>query len=466
MVMRGSLTALLTKAQQGDGAAWKNIVERFSPWALGLARRRLPAGRAAEDAVQEAFLATFRRLGDLRSKEAFPSWLASIIISQCSRLAGSLPPEVSLERLDVCGLMPQAVSLDPEDALHASEFLAAFDAALGELPAHLRDVCRLHYRRGMSVPEVAQACALPEGTVKKRLFTARPLLQARLAHYRGEGLFRVGYMPVSDHLLAMCADHMGRGRGLPLHSRRYLSWASLAGDLERGRLDAAFIMAPLALAMYQSGARLLYVLDGHHDGSSLAVSRRAERTRRMGLPDDRSTHRVLLSRLGQQRPAEYGDLPTLVVNPSSAISSMRQNAIGSFFCAEPWSAKCAQEGIGDTAIRSRDILPGHLCCILAVREDFAQRRDTVVTDYVRAIFTARDKVRRDPAHGARVQAACTGIGEDVARIVLDQGGISFDDLEPDADRMDDFARMAVEAGVLQGPLDISGFVCREFCARA
>ncbi len=466
VVMRRSMVALLEKAQAGDDAAWRSILDRFSPWALNLARRRLPRGLPAEDAVQEAFLATFLKLGDLRSKEAFPSWLASIIVSQCSRMTSGLPPEVSLARLDVCGLLPRAGQSDPEDALQTGEFLAAFDAALKELPAHLRDVCRLHYRHGMSVPEVALACALPEGTVKKRLFTARPLLQERLAHFRGEGLFRVGYMPVSDHLLAMCADHLARGRNLPLHSRRYLSWTALAGDLERGRLDAAFIMAPLALALHQSGTKLLYVMDGHHDGSSLAVSRRAGRTRRLGLPCERSTHRVLLSRLGQQQPTEYGDLPTLVVNPSSAISSMRQNAIGSFFCAEPWSAKCAHEGIGETAIRSRDILPGHLCCILAVRRGFAERQAHVVTDYVRALLTARDRVRRDPAWGARIQAASTGIDEGVARIVLEQRAISFDDLAPDAGRMDDFARMALDSGVLAAPPDLSGFVCRDLCASA
>jgi len=460
-----TVDALVEKALQGNAEAWRGLVDRLYPWALRLARRRLPRGLPPEDAVQESFLIAFAKLGELRERIAFPAWLAAIILSQCVRQAVSQPREVSLDRLEACGLLPCTGGCDPEDALCAMQLLEACDAALADLPGHLRDVCRLHYRRGLSVPEVAQVCGLAEGTVKKRLFTARPLLQERLARFRCETMFRVGYMPVSDHLLAMCADRLSQGRGLPLFSRRYLSWAALADDLRRGRLDAAFIMAPLALSLRQSGTPLLYVMDGHHDGSSLSLSRSSERRWRMGLPGDCSTHRVLLSRLMWDRP-EFSEQPTLVVNPSSVISSLRQNEIGSFFCAEPWSAKCGREGLGDTVLRSRDILPGHLCCILAVREEFARSHSQVLVDYMRTLLAARDRVRRDPAFGAGVQAACTGIEAGIARQVLDEGTITFDDLGPEEGRLGTFVRLAQRAGVLPDPCPLGGFARPEYFAQA
>ncbi|MDO9631125.1 MAG: sigma-70 family RNA polymerase sigma factor [Humidesulfovibrio sp.] len=456
---------LVAKALQGDDGSWRGLVDRMYPWALRLAQRRLPHGVLPEDAVQESFLLAFSKLRHLREPAAFPAWLASIIVSQCARLGLSGFAEVSLDQVELCGLLPPREGGDPEDALCSMQLLAACDAAIEGLPGHLRDVCRLHYRRGLSVPEVAQACGLPEGTVKKRLFTARPLLQARLSRFHCETLLRVGYMPISDHLLAMCADHLSQGRGLPLCSRRYLSWAALAGDLRRGRLDAAFIMAPLALRLRQSGTPLVYVMDGHHDGSSLSLSRRSERRWRMGLPGECSTHRVLLHRLVQERP-EFSDLPTMVVNPSSIISSLRQNEIGSFFCGEPWSAKCRREGLGDTVLRSRDIQPGHLCCILAVREEFAQRHGQVLTDYMRMLLAAKERVRRDSAFAASVQAAYSGIEADVARQVLDERNISFDDLGPEQGRLDSFVRLARQAGVLPESCSPQGFARPEYFAQA
>lgn len=465
MVAPGTVDALVAKALQGDADSWRGLVDRMYPWALRLARRRLFKGVPPEDAVQESFLIAFSKLSHLREPAAFPAWLASIIVSQCARLGVSGFAEVSLDRLELCGLLPPVAGADPEDALCAMQLLAACDAAIEELPGHLRDVCRLHYRRGLSVPEAAQACGLPEGTAKKRLFMARPLLQARLSRFHCETIFRVGYMPISDHLLAMCADHLSQGRGLPLCSRRYLSWAALAGDLRRGRLDAAFIMAPLALSLRQSGTPLLYVMDGHRDGSSLSLSKHAQRRWRMGLPSECSTHRVLLHRLMLERP-ELSELPTLVVNPSGIISSLRQNEIGSFFCAEPWSAKCMREGLGDTVLRSRDILPGHLCCILAVREEFARSQGQVLTDYVRMLLVARDRVRRDAAFAASVQAAYSSIEADVARQVLEERIISFDDLEPEQGRLDAFVHLAKQAGVLPESCCASGFARPDLFALA
>lgn len=465
MVVASTVDALVVKALQGDAGSWRGLVDRMYPWALRLARRRLPLGVLPEDAVQESFLIAFAKLHHLREPAAFPAWLASIIVSQCARLGVSGFAEVSLDQLELCGLLPPMQGDDPEDALCTMQLLAACDAAIEALPGHLRDVCRLHYRRGLSVPEVALACGLPEGTVKKRLFTARPLLQARLSGFHCETIFRVGYMPISDHLLAMCADHLSQGRGLPLCSRRYLSWSALAGDLRRGRLDAAFIMAPLALSLRQSGTPLVYVMDGHHDGSSLSLSKLTARRWRIGLPSECSTHGVLLHRLVLERP-EFSELPTMVVNPSSIISSLRQNEIGAFFCGEPWGTKCAHEGLGDTVLRSRDISPGHFCCILAVREEFAQRHGQVLADYVRMLLAARDRVRRDTAFAASVQAAYSSIEADVARQVLDEKIISFDDLGPEQGRLDAFAQLARQAGVLPESCSSQGFARPEYFAQA
>lgn len=456
-----SLDSLVEKAGKGEQDAWKILVDRLTPWALRYARRRLPQCFCAEDAVQEALLVACRNLGDLREKTAFFAWFKAILGSQCIRLASSHPPEASLEQLDAWGLLPPSTTQAPEDALWAVQLRAACEDALDELPLHLRQVCRLHYLQGLSVPEVSCICWLPEGTVKKRLYSARRLLMERLAGFHVASALRVGYMPISDHLLPMCADYLNQGGSLRLHSRRYLSWAALTGDLKRGKLDAAFIMAPLALHLLQSGTPLLYIMDGHHDGSSVAFSRRAHPERRMGLPGELSTHRVLLSRLMREQP-ELFDLPTMVVNPSAVIASMRQNKIGAFFCGEPWSAKCVSQGLGDAVLGSRDIEPGHLCCILAVRKDFALRRDNAAAEYVQALRKARDRVRRNPDFGAGVQAAYTGIDASLALQVLERRSINFDDLAPDQGRMEAFARMAREAGVLTSPCSLDGFARREF----
>ncbi|QLA17660.1 sigma-70 family RNA polymerase sigma factor [Desulfolutivibrio sulfoxidireducens] len=451
---------LVRLALAGEPQAWRALTTRFYPLALRIARRRLPGSALAEDAVQEAFLTVFRSLPSLREPEAFPAWLLAIVRSQCTRLAMGQHPAESLDDLDEHGRLPIPQAGDPADDLHAARLRAAFDTAVDSLPEHLRDITRQHYGQGLTTGDIATAMGLGEGTVKKRLHAAREILRERMLPYGGEGILRVGYMPITDHLLAMAAQVLFRDRPMPLVQRRYLSWHTLCEDLRRGRVDAAFIMAPLAMRLEAEGTGLVHVLDAHHDGSSLSVSS-GGRARRLGLPAPYSTHQALLDLLVGGR-SELAGMSQAVINPSYVISSMRSGKIDAFFCAEPWGAKCMQEKLGRTVLFSKDILPGHTCCILAVRRQFVRNHPDVVRDYVRRLLQARDRVRDDPGLGAEVQSACTGIPRDVVLSVLRRGIVTFDDLTPRVERMRLFLPQIKHDRGTAVPFDLCRFVCPDF----
>jgi NitT/TauT family transport system substrate-binding protein len=451
---------IVEKARNGEEQVWRDIVDRLYPWALSVARSRLSNKALAEDAVQEAFLMAFTHLHTLRTLESFPAWLATIIRSQCSQMSPQIQREASLDRLDDCGLLPMNEVRTPEDELSTMRLFGHFDSAVRSLPENLRVASIQHYLLGLSTAEIAQTADLPESTVKKRLHRARRLLQERMLHYRGEDVFRVGYMPISDHLLAMATEYLFRDRKLSLVQKRYLSWSVLADDLRRGRLDAGFIMVPLAMHLHRSGVPLLHVMDAHHDGSSLAVSFDG-RIQCLGLPGPHSTHRALLGRLAEKRP-ELRDLTTQFINPSYALASMRSNKIDSFFCAEPWGTKCIHEQLGQILISSKDIVPGHTCCILAVRGEYAVKRGEMVRDYVSLLLEARDRTRNNPSFGAMIQSLFTGIALDTAAHVLEQRLVTFDDLKPDKQRVMAVTRMIRTGGDTSTAFDLDRFVCTDF----
>ena len=66
--------------------AFGAIVRRFQDFAFACAYAVLGDFHLAEDAAQEAFLAAWRNLDQLREPAAFPGWLKRIVLSQCSRL--------------------------------------------------------------------------------------------------------------------------------------------------------------------------------------------------------------------------------------------------------------------------------------------------------------------------------------------------------------------------------------------
>ncbi len=455
-----SMDIMVEKARDGDERIWQEIAGQLYPWALTVARSRLSDKALAEDAVQEAFLAAFANVQALRDAGSFRAWLAAIIRSQCSQMSFRRHGDVSLDRLDEFGLLPAVDARTPEDELHAMRLFGHFDAAVSSLSEHLREVSRQHFLLGLSNEEIAEKTGLPEGTVKKRLHSARGRLREDMLSYRGDDVFRVGYMPISDHLLAMVTEHLFRDRKVSLVQKRYLSWKVLASDLRTGRLDAGFIMVPLAVHLCRSGVPLLHVMDAHHDGSSLAVSLHGN-VRRLGLPAPHSTHRALLDRLAEQRP-ELKDLATQFINPSYALSSMRTNKIDSFFCAEPWGTKCSHEKLGQVLISSKDIIPGHTCCIVAVRAEYAVKHGEIVRDYVSLLLQARDRMCSDPPLGAKIQSQFTGIPFDTALYVLQQGLVSFEDLEPSKQRVMALTPMARHKGQRSGAFDLDRFVCTDF----
>src|SRR5258706_11088591 len=74
---------ILVRARQGDGEAFRELVERHSRDAFRLAFRITGNEHDAEDVVQESFLRAYRQLGRFESRANFGTWLYHIV-SNCS----------------------------------------------------------------------------------------------------------------------------------------------------------------------------------------------------------------------------------------------------------------------------------------------------------------------------------------------------------------------------------------------
>ncbi len=78
-------------ARRGDLAAFARLVEATRQMAYAVAWRVVRKDEDARDVVQEAYLAAFRRLGELSQPEAFPGWLRRIVVSKTTPAASQGP---------------------------------------------------------------------------------------------------------------------------------------------------------------------------------------------------------------------------------------------------------------------------------------------------------------------------------------------------------------------------------------
>jgi RNA polymerase sigma-70 factor (ECF subfamily) len=167
---------LVERARTGDVDALTRLVERYRTPALRFAYGI--AGDEAEDAVQEAFVKAYRKLGTFRPGAAFRPWLFTIVANEARNRRRSMSRHASLE----LRVREQPVALGAgSDALALEhEQRRVLVAAVNNLSDQHREIVALRFFAGLSESETAQVLACPAGTAKSRLSRALDNLRAAL----------------------------------------------------------------------------------------------------------------------------------------------------------------------------------------------------------------------------------------------------------------------------------------------
>ena len=164
--------SLARDAARGDLHAFDLLVRRYRNLLLTRLLRLGLQPEEAEDVAQEAFLAAFLRLWQLRDPERFLPWLLSIAHNLAvARVRSQHPteplPEDSL--LETGGLPETAARLGVEAALIVSR-------ALEGLPHSRRRALHMFVAEGKDHRQIAAALSRPPGTIRRWLSEARRLL--------------------------------------------------------------------------------------------------------------------------------------------------------------------------------------------------------------------------------------------------------------------------------------------------
>ncbi len=140
----------------------------------------------AEDLVQDAVLKALRAWGSFRPGSNVRAWLVTILRNEFInnwRRARRAPQQVDNEALPEPA---DPADPDPEGRFFAELVDEEVTAALDSLPDEFRDVVVLSDLEGLPYAEVAEALAIPVGTVKSRLFRGRRILKGLLRRYAQE----------------------------------------------------------------------------------------------------------------------------------------------------------------------------------------------------------------------------------------------------------------------------------------
>lgn len=166
--------SIVDRACHGDLDAFEEIVRTRMDAVYRLSYAILGNEADARDAAQETFVAAWRQLSSLRDTDRFDAWFQRVAVNaaRMTLRARGRRRVREIPATQVAALAETAIAPADPDLL---------DAALRRLPLEQREILALHHLDGRSVAELAEILAIPVGTVKSRLHTARQALQRALA---------------------------------------------------------------------------------------------------------------------------------------------------------------------------------------------------------------------------------------------------------------------------------------------
>jgi RNA polymerase sigma-70 factor (ECF subfamily) len=166
--------AIIQGCQKGKAKYQRELVLRYSPMLLTVARRYCRDDHAAKDVLQEAFVRIFRAIPKYRETGAFAAWLRRIVINMALQKQEKASYQRESHTLDQ--VSHPLVGHNVLDKLQAEDLLALVQL----LPKPFRLVFNLYAIEGYSHDEIADMLGIAPGTSRSQLTRARQKLQSMI----------------------------------------------------------------------------------------------------------------------------------------------------------------------------------------------------------------------------------------------------------------------------------------------
>jgi NitT/TauT family transport system substrate-binding protein len=245
------------------------------------------------------------------------------------------------------------------------------------------------------------------------------------------------------------------------------------------RIQAGFIVAPMALALRSQGVPIRIVYLGHRYGSAVVVRKDGPiRTppdlagRRIAIPSRFSDERLLVMRAMKQWQVDPAKVKMVEMAPPDVPGALATGAIDAFSMGEPFPSQAEMAGYGRVLFQARQYWPDYISCVLVVRQEVIESNPAAVQLLVDGI--ARSGLWLDENAAHREHAA-----DFVARFYFHQrpgllewalthplDRVRYSPLAPLRRDFDLIQSMMIESGILDRRMEFAEYVDERFAIKA
>lgn len=307
----------------------------------------------------------------------------------------------------------------------------------------------------------------------------------------GRSVLKVAHIQITDHLaLGVLKHRIETGQLNPhtfsLQTQCMMSWNLVQDALERGHVDAAFILGPIAMDLFNYGAPIRLVLFAHRNGSIMVRNKAMEyrkpyqqffKHKTFFIPHRMSIHNMLAFKYFSEMGLKPGVVGAGAVNMMFEVAAPvnmpaflaeTPNACG-FMVAEPIGSRAIAAGIAEKQLISSEIWDQHPCCVIVFRENFINHNTDVVHEFTNLLVDSGKFIMNHPQPSADIAVSFLDpdkkIGLDpslLLRVLTEPNGITTNNLYPVMEDLDVIQRFMKDHMNIGGIIDLEKFVDLRF----
>ena len=264
--------------------------------------------------------------------------------------------------------------------------------------------------------------------------------------------------------------------------RLFQGFPEIKEALMSNKMQAAFMVAPMAIALRAQGVPVKIVYLGHRYGSAVVVRRDGPvkqfadlRGRVVAIPSRFSDERLILYRALRVNHMNPKDLHMVEMAPPDVAGALAAGAIDAFSMGEPFPSQAEMGGFGRVLFHARQYWPDYISCVLVVRQDVIDRRPAAVQALVDGI--ARSGLWLED--GSRARAHRVHAADFVGRYYYRQDPkllrwaltnpldrVKYEPLSPRRADFEVIVRLMMETGVLDQYIGFDQYVDTRFAEGA
>lgn len=170
---------LIDKILNGDEKAFKLLYDTYKKRVYKTIILFFRNHQYAEDITQEVFIQIYQKLNQLKSPEAFESWMNKIIFNLCMKQVLK-DKKFEVIYYDDLSNIKDVEEMNPENYSINEEFCSEIISLIHELPIYHRIPIILYYYYDLSIQEISKIMKCSQGTIKSRLFNGKNVLKKKI----------------------------------------------------------------------------------------------------------------------------------------------------------------------------------------------------------------------------------------------------------------------------------------------